>query len=344
MTTATMTPPEAAIVKLDPASARTKRTIAFTMMAVPGLGTVAAAWCLWQGVYTATDLWLFAAMYFVHMAGITIGFHRYLAHKSFKTSRFFEGVLLIAGSMGGQGPIMDWVTTHRRHHRFSDHDGDPHSPNLAGPGLRGKLRGLWYAHMPWMLSDENSSWSFWAPDILRDRRLFFYHRTYQLWVAAGLALPALIGFAVEGTATAALTGFLFGGLARMFLANQAAWCVGSLSHMIGGRPFDNGDRSANNWPVAIFTFGEGLQNNHHAFPGSYKHAVRRWEPDLSGWLLTALGRARVVWDLRQPDAATIAKRRAAGRAARAGGTARTRAASAAAGPARTATTRSSSGV
>jgi len=297
------------VVTLDPAAARIKWIAAFTMMAVPGAGTAAAAWFLWTGRYTATDLWLFAGMYAVHILGSTIGFHRYLTHRSFKTSPFFEGVLLIAGSMGGEGPIMYWVTTHRRHHHFSDREGDPHSPNLRGDSLGAKLRGLWYAHMPWMLSDENSTWSYWAPDILRNRRMFFYHRTYQWWVLTGLAIPAGIGFAVHHTATSALTGFLFGGLARMFLANQAAWCVGSLSHMIGSRPFDNGDRSANNWPVAVLTFGEGLQNNHHAFPGSYRHAVRPWEPDLSGWVLTGLGRLRVVWQLRQPSAHAIAARR-----------------------------------
>ena len=311
MTTTTVRPPAAAsMVKLDPASARIKWITAFTMMTLPGIGTAAAAWFLWTGNYSAVDLWLFAGMYFVHMGGITMGFHRYLTHRSFKTSPFFEGVLLIAGSMGGQGPIMYWVTTHRRHHKFSDHEGDPHSPNLMGSTLTAKLRGLWYAHMPWMLSDESSSWSFWAPDVLRNRRQFYYHRTYQWWVLVGLALPAAIDLAIQQTPMAALTGFLFGGLARMFLANQAAWCVGSLSHMIGSRPFQNGDRSANNWPVAVFTFGEGLQNNHHAFPGSYRHAVRAWEPDLSGWVLTVLGWTRVVWSLRQPSKAAVAARRA----------------------------------
>jgi stearoyl-CoA desaturase (delta-9 desaturase) len=315
MTTATA-PAEAAIIKLDPASARIKMYTALAMMALPGLGTAAAAVLLWKGVYARTDLVLFVVMYLVHMGGITIGFHRYLAHKTFKTSRFFEGVLMIAGSMGGQGPIMYWVTTHRRHHRFSDHEGDPHSPNLAGPGLRNKLRGLWYAHMPWMLSDETSSWRVWAPDVLRDRRLFFYHRTYQLWMIVGLLIPTLLGGLIQMSWTGALTGFVYAGLARMFLANQAAWCVGSLSHMIGGRPFDNGDRSANNWPVAVFTFGEGLQNNHHAFPGSYKHAVRAWEPDLSGWVLTTLGWTKVVWNLRQPTRAQIAAKREKALAAR----------------------------
>jgi stearoyl-CoA desaturase (delta-9 desaturase) len=163
--------------------------------------------------------------------------------------------------------------------------------------------------MPWMLSDESSSWRFWAPDVLRDRRLFFFHRTYQLWMVSGLVLPAIVDFAIQQRPMALLTGLVFGGLARMFVANQAAWCVGSVSHMIGSRPFDNGDSSANNWTVAIFTFGEGLQNNHHAFPGSYRHAVRPWEPDLSGWVLTALGWMKVVWNLRQPSPQAVAARR-----------------------------------
>ncbi|MEU3616454.1 acyl-CoA desaturase [Streptomyces sp. NPDC006872] len=300
---------EPAIVKLDPASRRIKWVTAFTLMTLPAIGFAAALYLLWTGQVTAVDWTLFGVMYAVHMAGITIGFHRYLAHKSFKTSRFFEGVLMIAGSMGGQGPIMFWVTTHRRHHRFSDHEGDPHSPNLHGPGVVNKLRGLWHAHMPWMLSDETSRWTVFAPDVLRDRRLMFYHRTYLYWLALGLLIPTVVGLVVGGSLKAAFTAFVFGGLARIFVANQAAWCVGSLSHMWGGRPFDNGDRSANNWPVAVFTFGEGLQNNHHAFPGSYKHAVHAWEPDLSGWVLTVLGKVRVVRDLRQPDKATIAARR-----------------------------------
>lgn len=310
MATATLRRPAAeSIVKLDPASARIKWITAFTMMALPGLGTAVAAWLIWRGSYSAVDLWVFAAMYAVHMGGITIGFHRYLTHRAFKTSRFFEAILMIAGSMGGEGPIMFWVTTHRRHHKLSDREGDPHSPNLAGQSLAAKLRGLWWAHMPWMLSDESSSWRFWAPDVLRNRRLFFFHRTYQLWMVSGLVLPAIVDFAIQQRPMALLTGLVFGGLARMFIANQAAWCVGSVSHMIGSRPFDNGDKSANNWTVAIFTFGEGLQNNHHAFPGSYRHAVRPWEPDLSGWILTALGWMKVVWDLRQPSPQAIAARR-----------------------------------
>jgi stearoyl-CoA desaturase (Delta-9 desaturase) len=298
-----------AIVTLDPASLRIKRFSALTTMTLPLIGTAAAVYFLWTGNFTATDLWLFGAMYFVHMFGITVGFHRYLAHKAFKTSPAFEAVMMITGSMGAQGPLMFWVTTHRRHHRFSDQEGDPHSPNLHGRSFKARMRGLWYAHMPWMLSAETTKWTVFGPDVLKNRRLMYFHRTYPLWVVSGLVLPALIGFAVEGTAMSALTGLVFGGLARIFVANQAAWCVGSVCHAFGGRPFHNKDRSANNWPVALLTFGEGLQNNHHAFPGSYRHGVTWWEPDMSGWLLAGLGKVGVVWSLREPDRETIAKRR-----------------------------------
>lgn len=286
-----------------------KQVTALLIMLVPLAGFVLAVQHMAQGNVSTTDYVLFGVFYFLHMAGITMGFHRYLAHKAFNTSRFFEGLMLICGSMAGQGPIMFWITTHRRHHTYSDQHGDPHTPNLHGPGIMGRIKGLWFAHMPWMLAKDMSGWNFFAPDVLASRRLFFYHRTYGLWIILGLALPAAIGGLVGGTVDAAVNGFLFGGLARMFLANQAAWCVGSVCHMFGGREFKTDDNSANNWTVAILAFGEGLQNNHHAFPGSYRHGVKWWEPDLSGWILTGLGKLGVVWNLRHPDEKTIEKAR-----------------------------------
>ncbi len=297
------------ITPLVGSSAAIKKATALAVMLVPLAGFVLALRQLASGDWRPLDLELFAAGYFVQMAGITMGFHRYLAHKTFRTSRMVEAVLLIAGSMAAQGPLMFWVTTHRRHHSYSDQAGDPHSPHLFGTDWRSRLKGLWFAHMPWMLAPDVSGWAFFAPDVLASRRLFFYHRTYLLWVLLGLALPALIGGVTAHSWAGAWNGFLFGGLARVFVANQAAWCVGSISHMFGSKPFKTGDQSANNWPVAILTFGEGLQNNHHAFPGSYRHSVHWWEPDLSGWLLAALGKAGAVWDLRQPDAAAIARLR-----------------------------------
>lgn len=296
------------IVQLNPKSARAKRIVALVTIGVPAIGFVIALYLVFTGRATALDYAMFVVFYVIQMFGTTIGFHRYAAHKSFKTSRFFEGVLMITGSMALEGPLTFWVSTHRRHHRFADEPGDPHSPNLSGAGLAGHLKGLWYAHIPWMFSDQESRANVFARDVLRDRCLYNYSRTYPLWALLSLLLPALAGFLIGGTAAAAFSAFVFGGLARVFVANQAAWCVGSVSHMFGSRPFATRDNSANNWPVAILTFGEGLQNNHHAFPGAYRHGMRWWEPDVSGWVLSLLARAGIVWDLRMPDRDTIAGR------------------------------------
>ena len=292
-------------MQLNPKSARAKRVVALVTIGVPGIGFAVALYLVVTGRATVLDYALFAVFYAIQMFGITLGFHRYAAHKSFKTSRFFEGVLLIAGSMALEGPLSFWVSTHRRHHRYADELGDPHSPNLSGTGPLAKLKGLWYAHIPWMFSDQESRVNVFAPDVLRDRHLFNYSRTYPIWALLSLALPGLLGLAIGGTVASGLSGFVFGGLARVFVANQAAWCVGSISHMFGSRPFVNRDNSANNWPVAIFTFGEGLQNNHHAFPGAYRHGMRWWEPDASGWVLAVFAKAGIVWDLHMPSRQTI---------------------------------------
>ena len=297
-----------AILQLNPKSARAKRVVALVTIGVPAIGFAIALYMVFTGRASALDYTLFVVFYAIQMFGITIGFHRYAAHKQFKTSRFFEGVLMITGSMAMEGPLFFWVSTHRRHHRFADQLGDPHSPNLSGAGIRGKLKGLWYAHIPWMFSDQESRVNVFAPDVLRDRHLFNYNRTYPVWALASLVLPTILGFAIGGTPAAAFSGFVFGGLARVFVANQAAWCVGSISHMFGSRPFVTRDNSANNWPVAIFTFGEGLQNNHHAFPNAYRHGMRWWEPDLSGWVIAALAKLGIVWDLRMPDRDTMSRR------------------------------------
>jgi stearoyl-CoA desaturase (Delta-9 desaturase) len=297
-----------AIVQLNPQSARAKRVVALVTIGIPAIGFGVAIYLMVTGRATVLDYALFVVFYAIQMFGITIGFHRYVAHKSFKTSRLIEGVLMIAGSMALEGPLLFWVGTHRRHHRWADEPGDPHSPNLGGASLSGKLCGLWYAHIPWMFSDKESRANVFAPDVLRDRHLYNYSRTYPIWALMSLLLPAILGFAIGGTPADAFSGFVFGGLARIFVANQATWCVGSVSHMYGSRPFANNDDSANNWPVAFFTFGEGLQNNHHAFPGAYRHSMRWWEPDLNAWVLTVLAKLGIVWDLHMPNRRTIDSR------------------------------------
>ena len=178
-----------AILQLNPKSARAKRVVALVTIGIPAIGFAIALYLVFTGRATALDYTLFVVFYAIQMFGITIGFHRYVAHKQFKTSRFFEGVLMIAGSMALEGPLLFWVSTHRRHHRFADEPGDPHSPNLGGPGLSGKLKGLWYAHIPWMFSDQESRPTVFARDVLRDRHLYSYNRTYAVWALVSLLLP-----------------------------------------------------------------------------------------------------------------------------------------------------------
>jgi stearoyl-CoA desaturase (delta-9 desaturase) len=296
---------ELGVKELDAHATKTLRIMAVMVMVIPFLGFLEAIRLVLTGHGLGHDLYLFLVMYVVHIGGISIGFHRLAAHRTFRTGPFLKHLFMISGSIAGQGPVMFWVATHRRHHTYSDSEGDPHSPHVKFG--KNSLRGLWYAHMPWMLSKEVSSWSAFGLDILKDKIFYFYNRTYFLWLLMGLVIPTLVGFLLDESVLGAWKGFIFGGLCRLFLANQAAWCVGSISHRFGGRPFNNRDQSANNWLVALFTFGEGLQNNHHAFPGWYRHGVRWWEPDLSGWILTGLGKIGLVSGFRNPSQSDIKK-------------------------------------
>jgi stearoyl-CoA desaturase (Delta-9 desaturase) len=306
------------VLKASPAARRYQRTVAFLIVVVPFAGVLAAASAWWGGHVTALDLGLLAAFYCLTIFGVTAGFHRHFAHRAFDAPPAVRWALGILGSMAGQGPLLFWVATHRRHHAFSDRPGDPHSPHVNGGQDTDIWRGLWHAHLGWMFSDEITSWPHFAADHMRDKLAFAINSTYFVWILLGLALPAALGGLASGTWTGALGGLLWGGLVRMFLVNHVCWCVGSVCHVFGARRFDNRDHSANNYLVALLSFGEGLQNNHHAFPGSANHRVTWWEPDLSGWLIQGLkwlGGARAV---HVPSAEEIQRVRLAGQRTRVG--------------------------
>jgi stearoyl-CoA desaturase (delta-9 desaturase) len=281
-----------------------------TVIVLPFLCTVFAIVSLFVRGITAYELALCIGFYSLTMLGINVGFHRHFAHNSFKTSSVMRIILAILGSMAGQGPLFWWVAVHRRHHRHSDGPGDPHSPNLVeGTGWKRELKGFWYGHIRWMLSKEITNWVHFAPDLLKDRSLFFMHRTYFLWLALGLAIPTSIAGAVSGTWTGAFYGLIWGGFVRMCLVDHALWFVGSISHMFGTRPFAAAtrDRSCNNYFVALVAFGEGLQNNHHAFPNSANHRVWWWEPDFAADVIRLLRIFGLIWNVKTPSASAITK-------------------------------------
>ncbi len=285
------------VAYLEGRAAQMQRIFALGVMVIPAIGMIEAVRLIWQGSVPAWAWVMLGVMYFVHMFGVTAGLHRMAAHRGLDAGPKMKALLTIMGSMAAQGPLLYWVATHRRHHIYSDKPGDPHSPNLH----QNKLVGLWYSHMPWMLERSISVWSHYAKDVLRDRTYFFVNQYYLVWVVLGFAIPVVLGGLITGTLEGAWLGFIFGGLARMFCANQSAWMVGSISHRYGGKQFRTDDHSRNNWLVAVLAFGEGQQNNHHAFPINYRHSIYWYEPDLTGWVLALMAKLGLVHDLKFPS-------------------------------------------
>jgi stearoyl-CoA desaturase (delta-9 desaturase) len=247
--------------------------------------------------------------------GVTVGFHRLFTHRSFETTPAVRVALAIMGCMSGQGHFFLWVATHRRHHRFSDHHGDPHTPHQADESTWSRLRNFYHAHFGWSLADQLTDESLqYIPDLTADRALCRVQRLHLLWLALGLALPALLMYAIAGTAQAAIGGLLWGGFVRLTFTNQTTYAVNSICHLWGRRPYDSADHSRNNLFVALFSMGEGWHNNHHAFPTSARHGHGWQEPDLSWTFIKLLRVCGLAWNVKTPTAAQLkAKSRASRR-------------------------------
>ncbi len=269
------------------------------VMIVPLLLVGFAATLAWGGALRWPDVIVFAVTYVLTGFGITVGFHRLFTHRSFKTSPALRSLLAVLGSAAVEGPVIEWVANHRKHHRFSDVPGDPHSPHVDhGSGWRGALRGLYHAHVGWLFNDEPmADEQRYAKDLLADRNVRFIDRTFVLWVLAGLLFPFVFGWLLTGTLAGALTGLLWGGAVRIFVLHHATFSINSLCHFCGRRQFATEDESRNVLWLALPTFGEAWHNNHHAFPTSARHGLRWWQLDPSAWLIAGLERAGLVWDV-----------------------------------------------
>jgi stearoyl-CoA desaturase (Delta-9 desaturase) len=257
---------------------------------IPFLATLAAIVLLWNRLVSADDLLIAAAMYLLTAIGITVGFHRLLTHRSFQTPKALEYTFAILGSMAVQGPVISWVADHRKHHAHTDAAGDPHSPHVGHDGgLGGVLAGLWHAHSGWLMSTQGrADWKRYARDLYEDRGMRLIARRFVPLVLLSLVLPALAGYAVSGTLAGAATGFLWGGMVRIFFVHHVTWSVNSVCHFFGTRRFDTGDRSTNVFWLAIPSLGESWHHNHHAFPRSAVHGLRRWELDPSALIIASL--------------------------------------------------------
>lgn len=270
---------------------------------LPLVGLVAAVVLLWNRAVGAPDLMVFAILYAIAGLGVSVGYHRLLTHRAFKTHRPLRVFLTAAGAMAGQGPPLIWAAHHRRHHQVADRPGDPHSPYLdAEPGLRAALRGLWHAHLGWLFNPELHSEPLrYCPDLARDRDIRFISRHFVWFVLGGVAAAGLLGAALTLSWQGFVTGLVWGGLVRFFFTNHVTYSVNSIGHYFGRRRFDTPDESRNVGWLALPSFGESWHNNHHAFPRSARHGMRWWELDLSGTVIGLLERTSLAWDVIRVD-------------------------------------------
>jgi stearoyl-CoA desaturase (delta-9 desaturase) len=278
---------------------------------VPFLAVAAAIPVLWGWGLSWRDVIIAAVMYAITGHGVTVGFHRHFTHHAFRAKRWVRVVMAICGMMAIQGPVLRWVADHRKHHRFSDHEGDPHSPWRYGTGVRALTKGIFYSHLGWLFDVEQTSEAKFAPDLFKDRAIARVSRAFPVWVVLSMLLPPLVGGLWSWSWQGALTAFFWGSLVRVALLHHVTFSINSICHVTGTTPFKTKDQSRNVWWLAIPSMGESWHNFHHAEPTSARHGVGRLEIDTSAGIIWVLERLRFISDVRWPDASIIARRRLA---------------------------------
>jgi stearoyl-CoA desaturase (Delta-9 desaturase) len=238
------------------------------------------------------DVIIAVALYWIRMFAVTAGYHRYFAHRSFKTSRVFQFILAFIGTSCTQKGPLWWAAIHRRHHRDSDGPADVHSP---------VQRGFYNSHIGWIVECKHDSYdAAEVKDFQQYPELRFISRFHMISVFMLIA-----------------AAFAFGGVAGVVwwfcVSTVALWhgcfTINSLSHVWGHRRFATDDDSRNNWLLALITMGEGWHNNHHRFMQSARQGFYWWQIDVSYYLLRALAAVGVVWDLRAPSERVLAEGR-----------------------------------
>ena len=275
---------------------RAERIANIAGVVVPFAGVLAAVLLLWSSWVNAVDLAILAVMYLVTALGVTIGFHRLLTHRSFKTHPRIERTFAILGSLSVQGSVLDWVADHRKHHAHTDQEGDPHSPHVGeGSGISG----LWHAHTAWLWKTQGQAdWKRYARDLYEDPKMRRIGKRFPLIVLASLLIPTIAGFVLHGfTWEGALRGYIWGGLVRIFLLHHVTWSINSVCHFFGSRRFDVEDHSTNVAWLAIPSLGESWHHNHHAFPRSARHGLRWWEVDISAAIIAAMEKLGLAWNV-----------------------------------------------
>jgi len=267
---------------------------------LPLVGLVAAVVLLWNQAIGALELGLLVGLYVLTALGVTLGYHRLSTHRAFESSRVFRAIVAVLGSMAMEGSVITWVADHRKHHTFTDQEGDPHSPHLSGPGVWGAIKGLWHAHVGWLFESVGAAErERFAADLVKDPVMRAVDKLFFVWVVLGFAIPFALGWVVGGGLGTALTALLWGGFVRVFMLHHVTWSINSVCHFFGRRRFDIEDESTNVFWLAPLSLGEAWHHNHHAFPTSAFHGLRWWErlTDPAGLLIALFEKLGLVWNV-----------------------------------------------
>ncbi|HEX4785606.1 MAG TPA: fatty acid desaturase [Candidatus Sulfotelmatobacter sp.] len=255
--------------------------ITATFMAAFHVGAIAALFFFtWKAFFVAIFLWWVSGS-----LGIGMSYHRLLTHRGYKTPKWMEYFLTVCATLALEGGPIFWVATHRIHHQYSDHEGDPHSP----------IDGKWWAHMGWILMGKSmhhdtTTLARYVPDLAKDK--------FHVWITKYHYVPMVV-LGVILLALGGLPFLLWGIFMRTVVGLHATWLVNSATHSWGTRRFATRDLSTNSWWVALLTFGEGWHNNHHAHPTAAQHGFTWYEIDMNWygiWVLKTLG---LAWDIKR---------------------------------------------
>jgi stearoyl-CoA desaturase (delta-9 desaturase) len=283
---------------------------------LPMAALVAAIPFAWGWGLNWHDVVIAAVFYWVSGLGVTVGYHRYFTHSSFKAKPGLRVALAVAGSLAMEGPVVTWVADHRRHHKYSDKEGDPHSPWRYGDDAKALAKGLLWAHILWLFDPNQTSQEKYAPDLLADKKIRVVDMLFPAIVAFSLLGPAVIGgfWNFSGGAWSwhgAIEAFFWAGLVRITLLHHVTWSTNSICHTWGNTAWQSRDRSVNVSWLAIASFGESWHNLHHADPTCARHGALKGQIDQSARVIQWFEKLGWAYDVRWPDAARLNAKRAA---------------------------------
>lgn len=255
-----------------------KKSLTAFIVFVPFIA-VAAIPFVWPWVAVPSAMILALVLYFATGQGITVSFHREHTHNSLELRPGAGSVMYFLALFAVQGSGKEWVTEHKLHHQHTDRQGDPHSPHLSEDAIKGFI----HAHCGWFFKRGWQDHQRHIPKLLQNKSLMKLDELFPYIAVSSFVLPGFATLAFDTSWRGFFAGVFWGGFVRICVVHHVTWCVNSVCHLWGTRPFKSSDRSTNNWLFGILAFGEGWHRNHHAFQCSARIGLRWWEFD-TGWI------------------------------------------------------------